>query len=111
MTPAMGAIVAYTLDATDAEAINSRRANFQHYNQGRSGHKHPHGRDVRAATGHVAHIGTPVAAGDVFAAQVSRVPDPPRLNLRVLLDGTDVHWVTNVPPGDGPGMWSPDALV
>ncbi len=101
-----GDIVFYYLDGTDAEQITSRRANFQLFNQGRSGHKHPHGRDVHEASGHVAHIGTPVHAGQEFAAQVSVIPGWPRLNLRVLLDGSDVHWVTNVPQGTGqPGTW------
>ena len=101
-----GDIVLYRLDETDAENITSRRANFQLYNQGRSGHKHPHSRDVHEATGHVAHIGTPVAAGDELPAMVTRIPDPPNLNLRVMLDGSDVHWVTCVPEGTGPGTWS-----
>src|SRR6185437_4542068 len=103
----MGDTVLYALDGADVEGVNSRRANFQHFNQGRAGHKHPHGRGVREASGHVAHVGTSVAVGDVFAAVVCKVVDPPRLNLRVLLDGSDVQWVTCVPPGDGPGQWRP----
>lgn len=103
---AQGDIVLYCLDETDAAGITSRRNNFQKFNQGRSGHKHPHPPDIGRASGHVAHIGTPVHTGQEFAAQVCAVPDAPRLNLRVLLDGSDVHWVTNVPQGSGePGTW------
>jgi hypothetical protein len=105
MTPAPGDIVLYTLDAADVEQITARRANFQLHNQGRSGHKHPHSRDVHKASGHIAHIGTPVTMGDVLPAVVTRVPDPPNANLRVLLDGSDTQWATGVPPGDGPGAW------
>lgn len=104
--PRVGDTVLYRLDTADVEGITSRRENFQLFNQGRSGHKHPHDRGVHQASGHIAHVGTPVAAGDELAADVARIPDPPRLNLRVKLDGTDIHWVTCVPPGDGPGMWS-----
>ena len=102
----VGGRVLYRLDDTDADQVNARRANFQAFNQGRSGHKHPHGREVREASGHVAHIGTPVRAGQEFAADICAIPDPPRLNLRVLLDGSDVHWVTSVAEGTGPGTWS-----
>ncbi len=102
----LGDFVIYRLDETDVAQITSRRANFQLFNQGRSGHKHPYGRDVHEATGHIAHVGTPVHAGQECAAMVSLIPDPPRVNLRVLLDGSDVQHVTNVPPGDGPGTWS-----
>lgn len=102
----LGDTVIYRLDETDVEQISARRANFQVFNQGRSRHKHPHGRDVRQASGHVAHIGTPVCVGQECSARVSAVPDPPRLNLRVELDGSDIHWVTGVPEGPGPGQWS-----
>jgi hypothetical protein len=102
----LGDTVIYRLDETDVEQITSRRANFQAFNQGRSGHKHPHGRQVREASGHVAHIGTPVHVGQECAARVSAVPGLPRLNLRVELDGSDIHWVTCVPEGTDPGQWS-----
>jgi hypothetical protein len=101
----LGDIVIYCLDATDVEGITSRRVNFQLKNQGRSGHKHPHGRDVHEAPGYVAHIGSPVHVGQECVGVVSLIPDPPRVNLHLLLDGSDPHWVTCVPPGDGPGTW------
>jgi hypothetical protein len=102
----LGDTVIYRLDETDVEQITSRRANFQVFNQGHSRHKHPHGREVRQASGHVAHIGTPVHVGQECPATVSAVPDPPRLNLRVALDGSDVHWVTCVSEGAECGQWS-----
>jgi hypothetical protein len=105
--PRTGDIVLYRLDATDVEGINSRRANFQLFNQGRARAKHPHGRDLHHASGHVAHIGTPVREGQEFPALVVAMPDPPRVNLQVFLDGSDVQWVTCAPEGEGPGTWSP----
>lgn len=106
MTLFLGDTVLYRLDLYDAEQINARRANFQAFNHsGRAGHKHPHDRDIRAASGHVAHIGTPVSAGQLVAAQVCDVSCSPRLNLRVLLDGSDVHWVTGVAEGTEHGTW------
>jgi hypothetical protein len=101
----LGRRVLYTLDEADAAGINSRRANFTAFNAKFSGHKHPHEHGRPGATGHVAHMGSPVRAGDVLAADVAMVPDPPLVNLRVLLDGTDVHWATSVAEGPGPGQW------
>lgn len=106
--PRMGDLVWYVLDATDAGQINARRDNFQWFNAGRSGHKHPHPHGVRGASGHVAHIGVAVSEGEVRCAEVSAVADPERgrLNLRVALDGSDVHWVKGAAEGEGPGMWA-----
>jgi hypothetical protein len=105
-----GDLVWYILDEADAEGINQRRSNFQAFNHGHSGHKHPHRQGEatgqRLASGHIAHIGNPVAAGGECAAQVSLInTDDGTLNLRVLLDGSDVHWVCSVPEGTGPGTW------
>ena len=107
-----GDLVWYQLDEADAEGISQRRENFQVFNHGSSGHKHPHqqGRagGQRLATGHVAHIGNPVRAGQVCAAQVTYVNDTDQtLNLRVILDGSDVQWACSVPQGDAPGTWQP----
>ena len=106
--PQLGDRVWYRLDATDAEQITARRDNFQWYNAGRSGHKHPHPHGTRGASGHVAHIGTPVSAGDRRCAEVTEVADPERgrLNLWVKLDGSDGQWVKGAAEGDGPGMWA-----
>lgn len=106
--PGKGDRVWYCLDATDADEINARRSNFQAFNAGRSGHKHPHPVGGSGASGHVAHIGVTVREGDVPYADVSEVADPQcgRLNLRVALDGTDVHWVKGAAEGTGPGTWA-----
>jgi hypothetical protein len=104
----MGDLVWYVLDPEDADEITARRDNFQRYNAGRSGHKHPHPVGGSAATGHVAHIGVRVYAGDVRCAEVTEVADPEcgRLNLWVKLDGSDGQWVKGAPEGTGPGTWA-----
>ena len=106
--PEQGDRVWYWLDATDAGQITARRDNFQWHNAGRSGHKHPHQPGARGATGHVAHIGTPVRAGDRRCAEVTEVTDPERgrLNLWVKLDGSDGQWVKGAAEGTGPGTWA-----
>jgi hypothetical protein len=106
--PGLGALVFYMLDEADAEAITAWRENFAAFNAGMSGHKHPHRPGVPGSTGHIAHVGSPVRAGDVRPAWVDLIPDPEsgRLNLKVSLDGNDFRWVTGVPPGDGPGEWT-----
>ena len=44
-----------------------------------------------------AHLGTPIAAGDICPAIVVRVVDPAGVvNLKVLLDGSDEYWATSV---------------
>lgn len=105
----IGDRVWYRLDAADVEGITQRRVNFQRFNHGESGHKHPHnqGQAVgdRLASGHVAHIGNPVEVDQACSAIVSAIPEWPRLNLRVELDGSDIHWVTAVPEGNVPGTW------
>jgi hypothetical protein len=105
----IGDRVLYTLDETDVKHINQWRENFTTFNHGASGHKHPHDPGLaggeRLSSGHMAHIGNPVRAGDQPFADVCAIPDPPRLNLRVALDGCDVYWATGVPQGDGPGTW------
>lgn len=111
--PAPGDRVLYRLTKHDARLINSWRDNFE-LSQAAAGHRHPHrtggSRDGGSpgSSGHQAHIGAPVAKGDVLPADVSRVPRPEsgRLNLRVLTDGNDVYRVTGVPQGSGPGMWA-----
>jgi hypothetical protein len=102
MTP--GRFVTYRLDTCDVTGINSRRDNFA-WHQGRSTHKHPHQHGTRGATGHQAHIGTPVHEGQPFPALVV-AENGSRLNLQVFLDGNDVQWVAGVPEGTGPGTWS-----
>lgn len=106
----IGDMVWYYLDEADVEGINQRRQNFQAFNHGESGHKHPHNqgqaKGQRLASGHVAHIGNPVSVGEKCAAFVSRVNGDGTLNLRVILDGTDLQWVCSVPEGNVSGSWS-----
>ena len=106
--PGLDALVFYMLDEADAEKITAWRENFAAFNAGMSGHKHPHRPGVPGSTGHIAHIGSPVRAGDVRPARVCAVPDSEsgRLNLKVSLDGSDFYWATGVPQGDGPGEWT-----
>lgn len=113
MTPAPGRIVLYTLTEQDAAAINSRREDARA--NARIAAKsaaeldpHPGG---AFRTGHVAHVGNDVAAGDVFPAVMVRVWNerPGTVNLKVMLDGTDELWATSVVPGEGPRQyqWPP----
>jgi hypothetical protein len=55
------------------------------------------------ATGHVAHVGNQVTAGDVYPAMIVRVwGDTPEsaVNLQVHLDGNDTYWATSRVVGD-----------
>jgi hypothetical protein len=58
-----------------------------------------------------AHIGNPVAAGDIYPAMVVRVFDEAALsrsiNLKVMLDGSDDYWATSVPYDEAkrPATW------
>jgi hypothetical protein len=99
--------VLYTLDTEDAESVNRRRADFQSFQALYASHKHPHGRTSggSGASGHVAHTGLQVHAGQELPADVVIVSESRTLCLRVLLPGSDVQWVMNVPRGDGPGQW------
>lgn len=88
MTPTIGRIVLYTLAAIDAQLIENERR--------------PITRQVATS------VGNDVAAGDVFPAIVVRVfPGSQVVNLQVLLDGNDAHWVTLVAEGltGGQGSW------
>ncbi len=102
-------MVYYRLDTCDVSGITARRDNFAWY-QGRADHKHPHEHGTRGASGHQAHIGIPVQAGQVFPALVVAIHEE-RLNLQVFLDGNDVQWVAGVPEGDRSGTWQPSPLV
>jgi hypothetical protein len=46
--------------------------------------------------GAMAHVGNPVAAGDVCPAMVVRVRDSTSVNLKVMLDGSDTYWAVGV---------------
>jgi hypothetical protein len=95
MTPTVGRIVHYTLSASDAGAINTRR------------HCVPRQDEPRMNTGLVDRTGNPAAEGDVCAAVIVRAFVPATtVNLQVLLDGDDSYWATSRAEGPGPGFWS-----
>ena len=108
MTVTSGDRVLYRLDQEDADGINARRDNFQRHQAETSHGKHPHPRGSSGASGHVAHVGLRVSEGDTYPADVvvagHSLPIP---CLRVLLPGSDVQVVYNVPCHDGPGGWQP----
>ena len=89
MTPSIGRIVHYCLAAPDVAEIMRRRTT---------------GADIAARIkedrwpiGAQAHVGNPVAPGDVFPMVIVSVyPDDPvgMVNGRVLLDGSDEFWAT-----------------
>jgi len=88
IVPTVGRIVLFTLTPWQADEINKRRADGS-----RCIHKHR-----RESDGTQIHVGNPVKAGQVFPAMVVAVwGDTPQaaVNLKVMLDGTDNHWVTS----------------
>jgi hypothetical protein len=98
--PTVCRIVAYTLTAYDADAINKRRADAN-----------THMTEHRArADGSQVHIGNGVSVGEVYPMVIARVwgdPSPGSLvNGQVLLDGSDSFWATSVSAGEGPGHWA-----
>ncbi|MGW4123645.1 hypothetical protein [Nocardia sp. NPDC004711] len=95
MQPTIGRIVHYTLNESDAEAINKRRGDFVR-------HRRTEG---YADTGYVAHYGNPTRAGEVYPALIVRARGD-LVNLKVQLDGTDEYWATSRSEGDGPGRWN-----
>jgi hypothetical protein len=102
MKPTIGRIVHYKLSESDAAAINVRRRDFRAFE---ASHEHPHKPGTPPATGHIAHYGNDVAAGDVFPAAVVRVWDDGKVNLQVFLDGNDAFWATSREQGEEPGCW------
>lgn len=97
-TPTIGHLVHYQLSEQDAEQVNRRRADFDGAR-----------REGRVATGHVAHFGNHVRAGEVYPAMVVRVWAPTSyaaVQLQVFLDGSDTLWATSRTEGDEPGQWS-----
>lgn len=89
--PRLGDVVLYTLTAGDAKAINTRRAEC---------------RQAAEDQPILAPAGNPVAAGEVYPAIVVRVLGPAGVNLQLLLDGNDSHWVTGTARGSAPGTWT-----
>ena len=105
--PRLGDRVLYRLDAHDAVKVNSWRDNFAR-DQAAAPHKHPHPPGGSGASGHIAHVGVPLAAGDTVFADVCEDADPEtgRLLLCVNLKGSDTLVVSGVPEGTGPGTWA-----
>jgi len=91
MIPKPGEIHAYVLSADDAESINRRRVDAFH------------SRIKNKMTGAIVHVGSSVSPLDVFPIIVIKIidaiDDASVVNGRVILDGTDVLWVTDVPMG------------
>lgn len=106
MTVKLGSIVLYLLDENDAEHINAWRSNFLRHNSMYASHKHPHEPGKPGATGHVAHTGPSVQAGDKLPAMVNHINEDGKLSLKVMLVGSDMHQVDGVSAGDCPGTWS-----
>ena len=104
--PTPGRIVEYTLTAQDAEQVNRRRLDFAAYHDAHfSSQPARPNPGSTGATGHVAHLGNKVEAGDAFPAMVVRVNASASVNLQVHLDGTDVLWAPSRVEGDGEGRW------
>lgn len=102
MTPTLGRLVLYRLSPQDADSINVRRSDFHAF---ASSHAHPHEPGQPGASGHVAHVGNPVAEGEVYPAMVVRTFGGPSVNLQVHLDGNDLFWAISRLEGDEPGQW------
>lgn len=104
MKPTTGRIVLYRLDQKNVDEITRRRTT--------GGAIADRIKDQRWPVGAQAHIGNPVAVGDIVPLVVVRVwpdeygPGVPGINGQALLDGCDVLWVTSVGEGDGDGQWS-----
>ena len=118
MKPSPGRIVHYRLSASDCEAINKRRADFEHSRRQFSdepleftegGALLPPRVRRPDDTGFQGHVGNEAREGDYYPAVVVRVfgeyPDSP-VNLKVLLDGNDDFWATSRYEGEGPGTWT-----
>lgn len=99
MIPTIGRSVHYTLRASDAEAINRRRADAL---RRMDAHR-------TAKTGVQIHVGNKVHEGDVFPMTIVRVwgeTETALVNGQVFLDGNDVFWATSVGVGEGPGTFA-----
>ncbi|WP_054657247.1 hypothetical protein [Stenotrophomonas pictorum] len=94
-------MVLYSLSELDARIINARRIGKAEQQDALI--------DERLTPGVQVHEGSCVAAGDGCPAVIVRVLDDGRVNLKVLLDGNDDHWVTcRCSSGADliPGTWS-----
>ncbi len=118
MIPTIGRLVHYTLDANDAAQINRRRTTGASIAE-RIKQQLPTlsgGEGVITPVsvpqwplGAQAHIGNDVKEGDVFPMLIVRTwgdTAEASVNGQVLLDGTDVLWVTSVSVGAGPRTYA-----
>lgn len=64
------------------------------------------GEDTRERTEHIARVLHDAATGRITPDPADPTPYGRMLNLRVLLDGTDVHWVAAARQGRKPGEWT-----
>jgi len=98
----LGDVVHYALTGDDAAAINRRRTDGASISDRLyKGAWHP---------GAQAHIGEPVAEGDVVPMTVTKIePVVGSLEVQVsgqcTLNGTDSYWVRRAAPGVVPGRW------
>lgn len=104
--PSIGRVVHYTLDKSDAEQINRRRAHARANRQA----------ITDEAIGYQAHVGNDVAEGDVYPLVITKVWDNPAnaesyVNGQVMLDGNDLFWATSVKLGSGPRSFAWPARV
>lgn len=102
MTPhelVIGQVVRYTLSESDAQLINARRRTAAQIQDAIL--------SEAWSMGAQPHMGSDVSAGDMCAAVVVRAWTGERVNLQVLLDGTDVHWARSVRRGEASegGSW------
>lgn len=101
-----GRIVYFVFDDSSAAEVNRRRT---------SGSSIAERIKVLAwPVGAQAHIGTPIAGGDVFPAMVIRHHGSGNCNLKVMLDGTDDYWATSAhfdPGTQTPGTEEAPAAV
>ena len=97
----VGQRVLFTIGASDAQAINRRRSDFQAFAKEHVPAPAP---GEPGASGHQAHVGNSAREGDQYPAVVVRVFDPSSTtaNLQVSLDGNDTYWATSATLGEGP---------
>ena len=96
----LGRIVYFVFDAESAEEVNRCRRTLTPTIAERIA-------EAAWPPGAQRHIGNYMAAGDICPAMVVRVESLTNVNLKVMLDGTDVYWATSVEfdPGKRHRSW------
>ena len=95
MKPTIGRIVLYRLGYYDVQAINGLREQARETGHWHNALKH----------GLQAHNGNHVEQGQEVPAMIVAVWGEACVNLKLLLDGNDSHWVTSTNEGTGEGCW------